>query len=51
MIFSIIWSMKAKRKNRKKRQLKVKAVDKPAKKAKGSVAKSHISSLTGRRMA
>ena len=49
VIFSIIWSMKAKRKNRKKRQLKVKTIDSPAKKAKGSVAKKSGKARAGKK--
>ena len=41
--------MKAKRKNRKKRQLKVKAVDKPEKKAKGSAPKKSGRVKSGKR--
>lgn len=41
--------MKAKRKNRKKRQLKVKTVDRPTKKAKGSVPKKTGKTKSGKR--
>ena len=41
--------MKAKRKNRKKRQLKVRSVDKPAKKAKGRVPRKTGKTKSGKR--
>ena len=41
--------MKAKRKNRKKRQLKVKTVDRPTKKAKGSVPRKTGKTKSGKR--
>ncbi|MBP3404600.1 MAG: DNA translocase FtsK 4TM domain-containing protein [Kiritimatiellae bacterium] len=41
--------MKAKRKNRKKRQLKVKTVDRPTKKAKGSVPRKNGKTKSGKR--